>query len=76
VANKTLERAYKIVPSIQSIIGKPKIFGQNKFHSQEMGNPKAKAVIIITAIDTKNILIISNILFILNPLIKAMNCAV
>jgi hypothetical protein len=41
-----------------------------------MGNPKAKAVIIITAIDTKNILIISNILFILNPLIKATNCAV
>ena len=66
--------AYNIVPSIQSIAGKPKIFGQNKFHSQEIGNPKAKAVIIITAIDTNNILIISIILFILNPFIKANDC--
>lgn len=66
--------AYNIVPSIQSIIGNPKTFGQNKFHSQEIGNPKAKAVIIITAIDTSRILIISIILFILNPFIKAENC--
>lgn len=58
------------MPSIQSIAGKPKIFGQNKFHSQEIGNPKAKAVIIITAIETSKILIISIILFILNPFIK------